>query len=392
MPAYVERLWNAEDTGGLARADRTPGVYRAYVPDTLGTALPSLSPRTADAASDALVVLARADERITADAGYLNYLLIHSESISSSWIEGKRVTAKRLAVAEVLNRGSRAALEVVANVRATTEAITDLSDPDRPITIDAIERLQHVIEPRLQSGLRTEQNWVGGPGWSPLRADFIPPPETEVHRLVEDLCRFSSATAGNAVVRAAIAHAQFETIHPFIDGNGRTGRALIHPILRRADAVRHAIVPISSVFAADADSYIAGLTAFRAGDVDAWVTGFAHAVEVAAANAVRLAERVVELDEKCLVDLVDHRRRQGASPAVPRADSLVLRILGSLASYPVLTADLVTARLGASSSAAHRALVELADAGILGRSKDPRGRLVCFTADGYLALVGLTER
>ena len=164
---------------------------------------------------------------------------------------------------------------------------------------------------------------MGGTGWSPLRAAFVPPPETEVARLVANLARFVTETSGNPVVRAAIAHAQFETIHPFIDGNGRTGRALIHTVLRRADAVRNVLIPISTVFAGDTDAYIGGLTAYRADPpaLDEWVIGFALAAEKAAGNAVQLAE-----------------------------------------------------------------------AGILGRTKDQRGRLICWTADRHLALVALTER
>src|SRR5690606_6335047 len=145
-------------------------------------------------------------------------------------------------------QGSRVALDVVGNVRATESAIAGLAERDRTITTDDVVELQHTIEPTLPRGLRDRQNWVGGPGWSPLRAEFVPPPEWEVPRLVADLARFVTDTAGNPVVRAAIAHAQFETIHPFIDGNGRTGRALIHTVLRRADALRNALIPISTVF------------------------------------------------------------------------------------------------------------------------------------------------
>jgi len=142
------------------------------------------------AAEDALAVLARADERIGERGRYLNHLLIRSESISSSWIEGNRVTPKRLAIAELLHQGPRQALDVVANVRATEAAIDSLADRARVVTTESIVSLQHVIEPRLEPGLRREQNWVGGPGWSPLRAAFVPPPETEVPRLVDDLARF----------------------------------------------------------------------------------------------------------------------------------------------------------------------------------------------------------
>ncbi|WP_298943631.1 Fic family protein [uncultured Microbacterium sp.] len=394
MGGYVERLWHPEDAGGLSRKDRAPGRYLAYVPDELGDSLPMLGAEAQGAAEDALAVLARADERIGARGRYLNHLLIRSESISSSWIEGNRVTPKRLAIAELLHQGPRQALDVVANVRATESAIAELADHTRTIETSDIVDLQHVIEPRLERGVRQEQNWVGGPGWSPLRAAFVPPPETEVPRLVADLARFVTDTAGNPVVRAAIAHAQFETIHPFIDGNGRTGRALIHTVLRRGDALRNALIPISTVFAGDTDAYIAGLTGYRADPptLDEWVLGFAQAAEKAAGNAVRLAADIAALDRDVHDRLVAFRRDRGLNPAVPRRDAVVLRILDTLASDPVLTAEFVSTRLSVSPAAAHRALTELSEAGILGRTKDQRGRLVCWTADRHLALVALTER
>ncbi len=393
MAEYVERLWHPDDGGGLSRKDRASGRYRAYVPDELGDRLPKLGTDAQAAAEDALAVLARADERIGPRGRYLNHLLIRSESISSSWIEGNRVTPERLAIAELLHEGSRQALDVVANVRATEAAIAGLADRGRAITVGDIVDLQHVIEPRLQRGLREEQNWVGGPGWSPLRAAFVPPPEGEVPRLVADLARFATDTSGNPVVRAAIVHAQFETIHPFIDGNGRTGRALIHTVLRRADALRNTLIPISTVFAGDTDSYIAGLNGYRADPpkLDEWVIGFAQAAERASGNAVRLSEDIAALDVQVRKELVRFRRDRGLSPAIPRRDAVVLRILDTLASDPVLTAESVSSRLSVSPAAAHRALTELAEAGILGRGKE-KGRLVCWTADRHLALVALTER
>lgn len=394
MAYYVDLLWNPEDAAHLSRKDRAPGHYRAYVPDELGERLPQIGREAQQAAEDALAVLARADERIGARGGYLNHLLIRSESISSSWIEGNRVTPKKLAIAELLQQGTRVALDVVANVRATEEAIAALADRDRPVTTADIEHLQHVIEPTLAVGLRSEQNWVGGSGWSPLRADFVPPPESEVRRLVDDLSLFVTATDGNPVVRAAIAHAQFETIHPFIDGNGRTGRALIHTVLRRTDALRNTLIPISTVFAGDTDSYLAGLTAFREEPprLDDWIIGFAQAAELAAANAVRLSDDIATLDQTVRDDLIRYRKQQGISPANPRSDAVVLRILETLATDPVLTIETAAARHSVSTAAAHRALVELAEAGILGRNKDQKGKLICWTADRHLALVGLTER
>lgn len=394
MAYFVDQLWNPQDASHLGRKDRAPGHFQAYVPDELGDELPDIGKAARQAAEDALAVLARADERIGERGRFLIHLLIRSESISSSWIEGNRVTPKKLAIAELLEHGTRVAIDVVANVQATERAIVDLGDRDRPVTTEAIELLQHVIEPRLELGLRTEQNWVGGPGWSPLRADFVPPPPTEVKRLVDDLARFVTATSGNPVVRAAIAHAQFETIHPFIDGNGRTGRALIHTVLRRADALRNTTIPISTVFAGDKDRYIAGLTAFREipARLDDWIIGFSEAAELAAGNAVRLSEDIAALDGRVRSDLIRFREDQEIKPIAPRSDAVVLKILDALPTDPVLTIDSVAARHGVSAAAAHRALVQLADAGILGRTKDHKGKLICWTADQHLALVSLTER
>ncbi|KAA9156413.1 Fic family protein [Microbacterium lushaniae] len=396
MAHYVERLWHTSDAGAgrLSRRDRKPGTYNAYVPDELGRSLPSLGEEARQAAEAALQTLSRADERIGARGKFLSRLLIRSESISSSWIEGNRVTPKKLAIAEALHHGPRVALDVIANVKATEQAIELLADRGREITLRDIEDLQHIIEPGLPHGIRREQNWVGGAGWSPLRAQFVPPPEDDVRRLVEDLARFITATEGNPIVRAAIAHVQFETIHPFIDGNGRTGRALIHTVLARTDALRNVLIPISTVFAGDTDGYLAGLTAYREipPRTDDWVIGFSLAVERAAANAVRLAEQVELLDAAIIDHLVEHRRIQGLKPAKPRSDALVLKVLGNLANEPVLTAERVASGWNASPAAAHRALTELAEAGILARTKDQKGRLVCFTADQHLALVAHTER
>jgi Fic family protein len=393
---YVERLWNPNEGSayGLSRRDRQPGRYRAYVPDELGTRLPEIGPDAQSAAEDALVVLGRTDERLGERGRLLSHLLIRSESISSSWIEGNRVSPKKLAIAEALQQGPQVALDVIGNVKATEQAIADLADRTRPITARDLEDLQHVIEPRLERGIRTVQNWVGGPGWSPLRAEFVPPPESEVARLVDDLAGFVTATEGNPVVRAAIAHAQFETIHPFEDGNGRTGRALIHTVLARADALRNVLIPISTVFAGDTDAYLDGLDAYREIPPrhDDWIIGFSRAIERAAENAVRLAADVDELDERVIARFVEYRATRGVKPARPRSDAVSLKVLGNLANEPVLTVERVAERWRASPSAAHRALTELAEAGLLARTKDQKGRLVCYTADEHLALVALTER
>jgi hypothetical protein len=107
---------------------------------------------------------------------------------------------------------------------------------------------------------------------------------------------------------------------------------------------------------------------------------------------VKLAEDITALDADLYDQQVTFRRDQRRNPAVPRRDAVSLRVLETLATDPVLTTESASARLDASPAAAHRALTELHDAGILGRSKDQRGKTICWTADRHLALVELTER
>ena len=388
MATLIERLWSPTDTSHLSSKDKKPGRYLAYVPNELPSELPAISAEANALSEQAHQALIRADERLATTGGFLNHLLIRSEAISSSWIEGNRVSGKRVALAEVLGRGDATALAVLQNVRQTENALKLLGDPETPLTVRHLEELHHTISPDLSFGLRTVQNWVGGTGWSPLRADFVPPPENEVPRLVANLAEFASATGGNPVIRAAVAHAQFETIHPFTDGNGRTGRALIHAIFARTQTLRHSVLPISRVLASKPESYIAGLGYYREtpSNVSAWVSLFSEACIIASGEALTLADEVDRITQENWKTLVAHRTSLNKTPVTPRRDAVVRHILGDLQATPVLTVSGVSTAYGVTAAAALRALQEIADAGILRRTKDHKGRLVAWSADSYLAL------
>lgn len=389
MGTYIERIWAPERDNLLSNKDRKPGRYLAFVPDELTPNIPTIGNEAEAAASAALSALVRADERLAQSAKGLNYLLVRSESISSSWIEGNRITPKKLAIAEALKTGSRVALDVIANIRATEQAIEQLCSPDREITVEDIIDLHQTVDPNLPRGIRQVQNFVGGKGWSPLRADFVPPPETEVERLLDNLAKFISAEGGNPVIRAAIAHAQFETIHPFEDGNGRTGRALIQTVLKRSSATANTLIPISAVFASKADSYIAGLTAFRLGasGLEEWIIAFSEAAAQAAELAVDFALNVDIVDKSNHEAYLTYRSNLGKSPVQPRRGSLVSRILEALPANPVLTNNSIAEKFATTRQAANLAILELVDAGILKINKDQHGKQSCYSADSYLALV-----
>jgi Fic family protein len=393
MATYVERVWAPGRDSLLPNRDRKASKYLAYIPDDLPETLAPFSPGTQSVANSALQALVRADERIARSGPFFNNLLIRSESISSSWIEGNRISVKKLAIAEALKSGSQVAIAVLANVRATEKALEVFATSAHSITVDDILDLHHTVEPSLERGIRKVQNFVGGTGWSPLRADFVPPPETEVERLLENLVAFLNATDGNPLIRAAVAHAQFETIHPFEDGNGRTGRALIHAILKRNGILQKSLIPISTVFSNTTNSYIQGLTAFRrdAIGIEEWVVAFCEAAIVAAESAVEFADDLADLERIQRDKLLANRSSQGKSPVEPRKNSLVLKLLGDLISNPVVTTESVANKFEVSRQAAHLALTELSEASILHISKDQKGRQQCYTADDILKLIQLSE-
>ncbi|WP_442945727.1 Fic family protein [Nocardia sp. SSK8] len=197
-------------------------------------------------------------------------------------------------------------------------------------------------------------------------------------------------------------HAQFETIHPFTDGNGRVGRALIHTVLTRRGLTARAVLPVSLVLATLSDRYIDGLTSYRylgAPDstaarigLDHWIEIFLDAVDSAAGQALHLADEITVLRDEWGGRLAAYRAGLGKPKRPePRADSTTARILQLLPETPVLTSASVQRALGASPPAAKQALDELANAAILGTTSLDR-RTTGYIARSVLDLAAYTER
>ncbi len=260
------------------------------------------------------------------------------------------------------------ATEVLANIEAMSYAIGSIGQGDA-VTVDLLlEVHRRLLEP-TQIGdyagkLRDRQNWIGGSAYNPCAASFVPPPPKLVKPLLVDLCDFCNADGLPAVAQAAIAHAQFETIHPFADGNGRVGRALIQLVLRRRGLAIRAIPPISLVLATDATSYVNGLMATRydgppEGDaarkgLDLWVGRFAAAARRAVADADAFEERIVEIEKRW-------RERVGQV----RRDSATDVLLKKLPAMPVVTVNQASELIQRSFVATNEAVSRLVEAGVL---------------------------
>src|SRR5580698_2875486 len=375
MAKLIRRHWISDAEPGVARRDRRSCDYEAYVPDLLTERTFLFSAETAADVADAERAITTLDRQAAAllDTEALARILLRAECVASSRIEGLEVGARRLLRAEAaLELGEQSsdvtAIEVLANISAMSSAIQSVS-PGDPITVDQLLAFHRTLlaGSRLSAHagvIRDEQNWIGGSSYNPCSAAFIPPPPEYVSGLLEDLCLFCNGDSLPAVAQAALAHAQFETIHPFVDGNGRTGRALIHLVLRRRGLATRTLLPVSLVLATWASDYIAGLDATRyrgtasskaAHDgLNLWVARFAAAAKRAVDDASSFEARTRALQH-------DWRTALGAV----RADSATDRLLRALPGAPLITVNSAAALVGRSFTAVNQAIGRLLASGIL---------------------------
>lgn len=359
MPTTVERIWPEDPAAMGGRRQRAGFRYSAFVPDPIATLEPVVSFETASSVADAQTAIRALNEQVSVRGlEAIGPLLLRSEAVASSRIEGYDISPLNLARALIDPRAARGtARTVAANVSAMEEAVA-IGTRASPIAIDdllAIHRTLMISEPRARPGqLRQEQNWIGGRLSNPSDARYVPPPETHVPGLMADLVTFVNRADLPAIAQAAIAHAQFETIHPFVDGNGRVGRCLIHVVLRRRDVAPRFVPPVSIVLAARPTAYVGGLIDFRDGRVAQWIDSFAAAATTAATASVELAERVADLQE-------DWRARAGR----PRAGSAAARLIGLLPALPVLSAPTARVAIGVSQQQTLAGLKDLAAAGVI---------------------------
>lgn len=375
MGRLISRRWVNEAVSGVPRADRRSCEYQAYVPDALVDRTFLLNGDVAADVADAEAAIRRLDAVAAAltDTEALARLLLRAESVASSRIEGLEIGPRRLLRAEAaLSMGAAAsdvsAEEILGNIGAMGTAL-EFSQRAEAITADTLLEIhrQLLSNTRLKDyagRVRTEQNWLGGSSYNPCSAAYVPPPAEEVPRLLDDLAEFCNSDMLPAVVQAAIVHAQFETIHPFADGNGRTGRALIHLILRRRGLSKRLQPPISLILATRATGYIDGLAAFRyegAPDLPEAHAGLNAWVGFFAASCVRAVDDATAFEQRCQEIEMEWRERTGKV----RKGSSVDRLLRLLPGTPVLSVKSAIALLESSKPQVNDAISRLVDAGIL---------------------------
>lgn len=357
---YEARTWHPTPGAYAPRRDRGVRYQVAIPPKIVDTSFVLPAPLAA-LMEDATVALRSLDLR----AGLRHAVpLLRSESAASSRIEQIEVGQRHVGRALAGYKARRSAIDVVANVEALRLAVDRADDETlAPSMSNAVHR---ALLPEMEwSGRwRRMQNWIGGSNFSPRSAAHVPPPPERVPELMDDLFAFLGRGDVPALAQTAIAHAQFESIHPYPDGNGRTGRALMHVVLKRRGIVESGIAPISVALLADRQRYFDGLNHYRDGDLERWLGFFLRAMRWGARAGGLLHEELEALQgEWSRSDVVTSAR----------SDAVVRSIAADLVRHPVSDASSVAARYGTSREAARRALESLEEAGILRSVSGDRG-------------------
>ena len=353
--------------------------YQAFIP----APLPPLPPLTLDA--EALNLLSRADLALGRLDGAALFLpnpdlfvamFVRQEAVLSSQIEGTQSTLEDVLEFEVDETGvdlPKDIGEVVNYVNAMDYGLKRLKD--LPLSLRLIREIHERLLRGVRGGEKTPgefrrtQNWIGPAGCTLNTANFVPPPVHEMHASLDNLERFlHESESYPALIHCALVHAQFETIHPFIDGNGRVGRLLITFLLRQRETVHQPLLYVSLYLKAHRAEYYDKLMAIRAtGDWEGWIKFFLQGVFEVSQAASITARKILDLRE-------EYRQRVTSQP-----------LLDYLFEQPVVTIPMVQTHLDSRFATASKYVEQFVELGLLRETTGfQRNRRYRF--DAYLAL------
>lgn len=363
---YEEQSWTSRYPPGTAsrkQLARHRGSYLAAVPAAIADVHIDLPSDVVAASTDAAHEVARFDAELGGDIAPFSAVLLRSESAASSQIENLTASARAIAEASLGEPAGANARHVVGNVEAMNAALALAADLSADAILAMHEALLAHTDPDIAGRWRDEQVWIGGTSLGPHLATFVPPHHARVPASIDDLVRFIRRDDVPVLAHVALAHAQFETIHPFPDGNGRTGRALMHAMLRHTGLVRNVTVPISAGLLVAVDEYFDALTAYRSGDPAPIVERVSEAAYAAISNGRQL---VAEL--RGVRDAWNNRLRA-------RRDAAAWRIADLLLRHPVVNVALISDELGIAPQNVYRSIAPLVEVDVLTSSGRHRDRV-----------------
>jgi len=367
--AYEQVVWEPTDAVPASRSARRRhrGPYEAAVPPSIAGRAVTLAPETAALVDDAAAEVARFDADMGHEIAPFASVLLRSESAASSKIENLTASARAIAVAELTPDAPGNGRLIVANVHAMTAAISLAGRIDADAVLQMHRALLGDANPSAAGRWRDEQVWIGGSDYGPHGADYVAPHHSRVEAAIDDLVRFIDREDVPILAHAALAHAQFETIHPFLDGNGRVGRLLITLLLIAKGVLPSPLLYLSAFFEGTREEYYARLLGVtERGEWREWLGYFLAGAAQQAEDALGRIQRIDEL-------LASWRERLARAPS-----RLPERALDLFAENPFWGVSKLAARLDVAFTTAQRAIDRLQAAGIVAlASQARRNRVYC---------------
>ena len=377
---------------GTYRTRTTHGeTVKAFVPHPLPPADPPLAIEgdlaERHAAAVAAIRLLRVAGAMVPDPGWFLYGFVRKEAVLSSQIEGTQATLRDVATFEATSSTDRPDdVEEVCNyVDGLNHARAAIADPaGLPLSTRLLCDVHRILmrgvrgEDKLPGEIRRSQNWIGGT--RPGNARFVPPPHEEVAPALAALEKWMHSNDPlPPLVKAGLAHVQFETIHPFLDGNGRIGRMIVTLLVEHWGLLDQPLLYLSVAFKRRQQEYYAHLAGVRTeGDWEGWTAFFLECVTEAANDGVRIAQAIHELTRRDRERVVRH----------DRATLAAVQLLDHLPSTPVLTVPRASELLGMTAPPTRKAIDLLEHIGVL-RETTGKQRDRAYAYHAYLDL--LTE-
>ena len=359
---YETYDWHSDpdELRGISKTSRRKigSTYQAAAPAEIAKQAVDLSQDLTQRISEISTIVARFDAEQNTRTYNLPALLLRSESSSSSQIERLTASVKNIALADLSDKAPKNAQFIAANIDAMKTAMHQTG----PISIEAICEIHDVLMANTGEllGLRNEQVWIGGSYYSPHGAAFVPPHYSRLENCLKDLVLFSKRADIDLIVKAAIFHAQFETIHPFTDGNGRTGRALLHRILTEDEFLVHASLPVSAGLLSDVNEYMFALDAYHNGEILPIINCLLNALEIAVYIGNKIATSV------------DGVIKRWQELNTDRKGSASYRLPSILVEQPVINNKYISEKLEISQRAAQNLILTACDRGILKKMGDAK--------------------
>ncbi len=364
-----------------------PQGFKAFIPDEFPPVkAPVFSTEVHMANTDATLALGKLDgvAQLIPDIDFFTFMYVRKEAALSSNIEGTMAT---------MHDSLKASIEITEGIPRDVENIIHYIDAVKhgrerlnkmPLTLRVIRELHHKLMRGTQEGIgktpgefRKSQNWIGGT--RPDNADFVPPPAHELNRVLGDFETFIN-TYGEfpPLIKAALMHAQFETIHPFLDGNGRTGRLLITLQLCNDKVLEYPILYLSEYFKRNRDTYFARLSDYHnKGLVERWLIFFLEGVHEVAVEALDVSKRIVVLRENDMQKIHGLGGKQAPS---------ALKLLLGLYKQPIVDIATVETITGLSRPAANSLVQKMLEISILKQIDESVKYGRQFSYDAYLDL------